>query len=164
MTVCTGRHRRLARCPLACSGLPETGDARSSVDPLFGGQAAIEDVADKGRPGPTRQGETCAKRLARLCSQGTAMTTVQAHTVQIQGWRALGSPNVGDAMRFQLTDEQRFLLECLADGPMLAVPELERHTAQLAAVNLIALAEGTEWTLTTLGEAMLEQQQRRVLH
>jgi hypothetical protein len=92
------------------------------------------------------------------------MTTVQAHTVQIQGWRALGSPNVGDAMRFQLTDEQRFLLECLADGPMLAVPELERHTAQLAAVNLIALAEGTEWTLTTLGEAMLEQQQRRVLH
>jgi hypothetical protein len=67
-------------------------------------------------------------------------------------------------MRFQLTDEQRFLLELLADGPMRAVPELERHTARLAAVNLIALADGTEWTLTTLGEAMLEQQQHRLLH
>lgn len=69
-----------------------------------------------------------------------------------------GSPNLGGPMRFELTEEQRFLLELLADGPVRAVPELKRHTTRLAAVNLIALTDGTTWTLTKLGEAMLERQ------
>ena len=34
-------------------------------------------------------------------------------------------------MRFELTEEQRFLLELLADGPVRAVPELKRHTTGL---------------------------------
>jgi hypothetical protein len=61
-------------------------------------------------------------------------------------------------MRFRLTDEQEIVLQLVADGPLRAIPELEPHTARLAATNLIALADNATWTITNLGEAMLERQ------
>ena len=60
-------------------------------------------------------------------------------------------------MSFRLTDEQEIVLQ-LADSPLRATPNLERHTAALAAANLIALADNATWTITKLGEAMLERQ------
>ena len=60
-------------------------------------------------------------------------------------------------MRFRLTDEQEIVLQMVADAPLRAIPELERHTAPLAAVNLIAQADNATWTITKLGEAMLER-------
>ena len=50
------------------------------------------------------------------------------------------------------------MLELIADGPVLAMPEIERYTAALAATKLISLNADTKWTITKLGEAMLERQ------
>jgi hypothetical protein len=50
------------------------------------------------------------------------------------------------------------MLELIADGPLAAIPEIERYTALLVANKLIALVDDTKWTITTLGEAMLERQ------
>lgn len=61
-------------------------------------------------------------------------------------------------MCFALTDEQRLLLELIADAPLLAIPELEHVTALLLATSLIALTDETKWRITRLGEAMLERQ------
>jgi hypothetical protein len=60
-------------------------------------------------------------------------------------------------MRFRLTDEQQLLLELIADGPLDAIPEMDRYTHVLAATELIALGDDTRWTITKLGEAMLER-------
>src|SRR5687768_4056450 len=67
------------------------------------------------------------------------------------------------AMRFTLTDEQHLMLELIADGPVPAIPEIERHTAPLKATKLIALTDEMKWQITQLGEAMLEQR-RHLLH
>ena len=61
-------------------------------------------------------------------------------------------------MRFRLTDDLQLMLELIADGPVLAMPEIERYTAALAATKLISLNADTKWTITKLGEAMLERQ------
>ena len=61
-------------------------------------------------------------------------------------------------MCFRLTDEQEIVLQLVADSPLRATPNLERHTARLAAANLIALADNATWTITKVGEAMLERQ------
>jgi hypothetical protein len=61
-------------------------------------------------------------------------------------------------MTFHLTDEQQCVLQLIADGPLRALPEIERHTGRLAAANLIVLADNTRWTIIKLGEAMLERQ------
>jgi hypothetical protein len=66
-------------------------------------------------------------------------------------------------MRFRLTPEQQLMLELIADGSLAAIPEIERYTATLAATKLIALVDDTKWTITKLGEAMLESQ-RCTLH
>jgi hypothetical protein len=60
-------------------------------------------------------------------------------------------------MRFDLTSEQHLMLELIADGPMLAIPELESLAAPLLATRLITLAEDMKWKITQLGEAMLER-------
>jgi hypothetical protein len=49
------------------------------------------------------------------------------------------------------------MLELIADGPLAAIPEIEPYTAALPATKLIALADDTKWTITKLGEAMLER-------
>jgi hypothetical protein len=61
-----------------------------------------------------------------------------------------------------LTDQQHYLLELIADGPIAAIPEIERYTAPLAATNLIALKSGAEWHITPLGEAVLERPRHRL--
>ncbi len=61
-----------------------------------------------------------------------------------------------------LTDQQHYLLELIADGPIAAIPEIERYTAPLAATNLIALKSGAEWHITPLGEAVLERPKHRL--
>ena len=66
-------------------------------------------------------------------------------------------------MRFTLTDEQHLMLELIADGPVLAIPELEALTAPLLATKLITLSAGTKWNITQLGKAMLERR-CRLLH
>ena len=66
-------------------------------------------------------------------------------------------------MRFRLTDEQQVILELIADAPLVAIAEIDPYTAGLAATKLIALADNTKWTITKLGEAMLERQ-RSALH
>ena len=65
-------------------------------------------------------------------------------------------------MSFVLTEEQRFLLELIADRPVPAIPALQRQTAPLAATELIALTGDVEWQITLLGEAMLERMEQRV--
>ena len=62
-------------------------------------------------------------------------------------------------MRFRLTGEQQLILELIADGPVVAIAEIEPYTAGLAATKLIALVDNTKWTITKLGEAMLEKRQ-----
>ncbi len=66
-------------------------------------------------------------------------------------------------MRFRISDEQQLILELIADGPVAAIAEIEPYTAGLAATKLIALVDNTKWTITKLGEAMLEKQ-RSALH
>ena len=101
--------------------------------------------------------------FARLRSQGTAIWTgsrannLGMHAA-LREARDLFHNNAGGiAMRFRLTDEQQLMLELIADGPLFAIPEIERYTAALAATKLIALADNTKWTITKLGEAMLER-------
>lgn len=65
-------------------------------------------------------------------------------------------------MRSRLTEEQRLMLELIADGPVPAIPELDRYTAPLRATALIALTDEAKWRITQLGEAMLEQQDHRL--
>jgi hypothetical protein len=65
-------------------------------------------------------------------------------------------------MRINLTDEQHLMLELIADGPVPAIPELERYTAPLRATQLIALTDETRWQITQLGEAMLERRHHRL--
>ena len=65
-------------------------------------------------------------------------------------------------MRFRLTDEQHVILELIADSPGRDRRD-RAYTAGLAATKLIALADNTKWTITKLGEAMLERQ-RSALH
>jgi hypothetical protein len=48
------------------------------------------------------------------------------------------------------------MLELIADKPLLAIPEIARYTAVLAAARLIELTAESRWTLTRRGEAMLE--------
>ena len=66
-------------------------------------------------------------------------------------------------MRFNLTDEQHLMLELIADGPVPAIPEIERYIAPLEATKLITLTDEIKWQITQLGEAMLEQR-RHLLH
>ena len=54
-----------------------------------------------------------------------------------------------------LSDEQRLLLELIADNRVPALPELARYTAMLAAAQLIELTPQAQWRLTPFGEAML---------
>src|SRR5262249_5561106 len=63
---------------------------------------------------------------------------------------------------FSLTDEQQVMLELIADGPVLAVPELEPVTAPLLATRLIALTDEAKWQITRLGEVMLEKRRHRL--
>jgi len=65
-------------------------------------------------------------------------------------------------MSFVLTEEQRLLLELIADRPVPAMPALQRHTAPLAATELIALTGDIEWQITLLGKAMLERMENAV--
>ena len=65
-------------------------------------------------------------------------------------------------MSFVLTDEQRLMLELIADRPVPAIPELQRYATPLAATKLIALTGDAEWQITQLGNAMLERMQHRV--
>ena len=68
----------------------------------------------------------------------------------------------GPIMSFVLTQEQHLLLELIADRPLPAIAELQRHTAPLAATKLIALTGDIEWQITLLGKAMLERMEHRV--
>jgi hypothetical protein len=65
-------------------------------------------------------------------------------------------------MSFVLTEEQRLLLEVIADRPVPAIPALQRHTAPLAARKLIALTGDIEWQITLVGKAMLERMEHVV--
>ena len=65
-------------------------------------------------------------------------------------------------MRINLTDEQNLMLELIADGPVPAIPELERYTAALRATKLIALTDEIKWQIPQLGEAMLERRHHRL--
>ena len=65
-------------------------------------------------------------------------------------------------MRIDLTDEQHLKLELIADGPVPAIPELERYAAPLRAIKLIALTDEIKWQITQLGEAMLERRHHRL--
>jgi hypothetical protein len=65
-------------------------------------------------------------------------------------------------MAFVLTQEQHLLLELIADRPVPAIAELQRHTAALAATKLIALTGDIEWQITLLGKAMLERMEQKV--
>ena len=58
-------------------------------------------------------------------------------------------------MRFHLTDEHHYMLELIADAPLLAIPEIDRYTAVLAATKLIVLTVDTKWKITHLGRAVL---------
>jgi len=53
-------------------------------------------------------------------------------------------------------------LELIADRPVPAMPALQRHTAPLAATELIALTGDIEWQITLLGKAMLERMENAV--
>jgi hypothetical protein len=66
-------------------------------------------------------------------------------------------------MRFALTDEQHLILEMIAEGSVLAIPELDTFTAPLVATKLITRTDEAQWQLTRLGEAMLERH-RSPLH
>jgi hypothetical protein len=68
----------------------------------------------------------------------------------------------GPIMSFVLTQEQHLLLELIADRPLPAIVELQRHTALLAATKLIALTGDVEWQITLLGKAMLERMEHQV--
>ena len=61
-------------------------------------------------------------------------------------------------MSFRLSDEQRLIFELIADSRLTAIPEMDPDTAILAATDLIALGGDSRWTITKLGEAMLERQ------
>ena len=65
-------------------------------------------------------------------------------------------------MSFVLTQEQHLLLELIADQPLPAIAELQRHTAPLAATKLITLTGDVEWQITLLGKAMLERMEHQV--
>jgi hypothetical protein len=54
------------------------------------------------------------------------------------------------------------MLELIADGPVPAIPELERYAAPLRAIKLIALTDEIKWQITQLGEAMLERRHHRL--
>ena len=66
------------------------------------------------------------------------------------------------ASSFVLTHEQYLMLELIADRPVPAIPELQRHTTQLATAKLIALTSDVQWQITQLGKAMLERMQHPV--
>jgi hypothetical protein len=65
-------------------------------------------------------------------------------------------------MYFSLTEEQHLVLELIADGSVLAIPELERYTAPLRKNRLIVLTDEIKWQITQVGEAMLEQRHHRL--
>jgi hypothetical protein len=65
-------------------------------------------------------------------------------------------------MSFVLTEEQRLVLELIADRPVPAIAALRRHTTPLAASKLIALAGDMEWQITLVGKAMLERMEHAV--
>ena len=73
---------------------------------------------------------------------------------------------IGDAglLALSMGDLQRPVLPpaLIADGPVPAIPELDRYTAPLRATALIALTDEAKWRITQLGEAMLEQQDHRL--
>jgi hypothetical protein len=50
----------------------------------------------------------------------------------------------------------------IADGSVLAIPELERYTAPLRKNRLIVLTDEIKWQITQVGEAMLEQRHHRL--
>jgi hypothetical protein len=65
-------------------------------------------------------------------------------------------------MFYTLTDQSHFMLELIAEGPILASPEIERYTAPLAATKLITLNGDGEWRITALGHALLERPKHRL--
>jgi hypothetical protein len=65
-------------------------------------------------------------------------------------------------MSFALTNEQLVILELIADRPVPAIPEIQRHAAPLAANKLITLTGEVEWQITLLGKAMLERMEHRL--
>ena len=62
-------------------------------------------------------------------------------------------------MPFKLTDQQRVMLELIAERPVPATPEIKRYIVPLEATKLITLMDEVEWRITRLGEAMLERLQ-----
>jgi hypothetical protein len=112
-------------------------------------------------PAHIGQGETLGDELRPASPSGHPPSKLTARHLAAhaaQGVRPLLSIAIGTAMHFRLTVEQCLMLELIADGPLLAIPEIDPYTAVLAATKLIALSDHTTWTITKLGEAMLERQ------
>ena len=126
-------------------------------------------LCTQGRPAHIGQDETLSDELRPASQSGHGHVELVARkpfggTCSQRVRATLLTNNAGRiGMRFRLTDEQQVILELIADAPLVAIAEIDPYTAGLAATKLIALADNTKWTITKLGEAMLERQ-RSALH